>query len=487
MSAMYRATIKFILVGFVLFVSALHATNVPCRDLHGNSLDQLTLLPPGPAAKKALEKIIATFEGRPVPEIGISAADIPSAAAVICDDEPVRRVLYSESYFALLEEGGLSSWARLSILAHEVGHHLENHPLLWQYKDFQALELAADEFTGAAICQLGGSVKDAHLGIDYLEGRSDPRYPKPGTRREVITQAYLQAKNAGICPPPPPTPECFEELSPPITIDADTVLLLAREERIVASSITFAQGIDFVVDHPLILFAKSLTFRGGASLQGSDLTIVARDIEGGTIRADGHEGEPGGRIVILADSIAGTLLSARGGDGKDGTHGDPGKNGKNGYHGRDAQCEPGNSRESTPGEDGLPGLAGGDGESGSPGGDGGTIILVSREDKQVYKSVEGGFGGHGGNGGRGGRGGFPGRSGHGCSSSEVTHPSSPSRSPGPPGPSGIDAPDGRPGKKGIVETPRKLHSAGEICQIYEGSQRDLSQIAAEVRRAQVHR
>ncbi len=465
---------------FLLLDHALLAVT-PCEDLHGKPLEDLTLLDAQPEFVQAIDKLVNTLNDPSlVPEIGVHVANVENAVAVLCTEEPRRRILYSANYFGRHSGGNVSEWLVLAILAHEIGHHVENHPLLWQHKNREDLELSADEFTGAAICKLGGELKDAQEGLGYLRGRSAPDYPATGVREEKIALAFDLTKKAGLCPPPPPSPRCFREL--PRDVRVKSSASLEDEQRIVGTTITFAEDVEAEVDHALILFARTIVFEGGSSLHGPDVTLIAEEIQGGTVSADGAEEEPGGRILVVADRIAGTTLTARGGNGKDGEHGENGKNGKNGYHGRDAQCELDSSRAAESGENGKKGLDGKEGQPGTNGGDGGTILLVARDKKWVLTQVDGGFAGHGGHGGKGGHGGFPGHGGEGCESSYVQHSQGENGEPGAKGDDVADGSSGKPGQKGDSESPWKLKSAGEICQLVKEGGHDLSSISAEAAR-----
>lgn len=75
----------------------------------------------------------------------IKAADVSNAQARIVGDK--RLILYNQEFMARVKRTTNTDWAAVSILAHEIGHHLEGHTL---GKDGSrpADELEADRFSG---------------------------------------------------------------------------------------------------------------------------------------------------------------------------------------------------------------------------------------------------------------------------------------------------------------------------------------------------
>lgn len=63
--------------------------------------------------------------------------------------------------------GTRADWAGNSVVAHEVGHHLQGHAITAQGSR-PAIELEADEFSGFASSRLGASLADAQAAIQAL-------------------------------------------------------------------------------------------------------------------------------------------------------------------------------------------------------------------------------------------------------------------------------------------------------------------------------
>ena len=90
-----------------------------------------------------------------------------------------RLIVYDGSFMKKANDLSKSDWGALSILAHEIGHHLQGHTIIEGGSD-PAKELEADEFSGFVMYQMGATLKDAQAAIskltsDYDGGTHPPR------------------------------------------------------------------------------------------------------------------------------------------------------------------------------------------------------------------------------------------------------------------------------------------------------------------------
>jgi hypothetical protein len=117
-------------------------------------------------------------------------ANIPNAAAVTYADK--RYILYNARFLdALIKKTG-TRWAAVSILAHEVGHHV-NGPNR-EGKSQQELELDADEFSGFVLRKMGASVAQSQIAIRTAGGiRATPTHPAMYDRLAAIENGWQQA------------------------------------------------------------------------------------------------------------------------------------------------------------------------------------------------------------------------------------------------------------------------------------------------------
>ena len=126
----------------------------------------------------------------------VMAADVPNAAAVIYQNK--RYILYNPDFINGLNDKAGNKWASISILAHEVGHHLNGHTLdnMGSRPD---LELEADEFSGFVLRKLGATLTQAQeamkLAADF---RSSETHPGQAQRLTAISLGWNNAGNQSI-------------------------------------------------------------------------------------------------------------------------------------------------------------------------------------------------------------------------------------------------------------------------------------------------
>ncbi len=214
-------------------------------------------------------------------------------------------------------------------------------------------------------------------------------------------------------------------------------LELKRQSRIVTNG------------YRLTIIASSITSEGG-QIFSFDQPRKARDA--GSPGQNGENGNSGGNVIIIADTVVGTLfVDLRGQDGGDGGAGAPGTPGQRGASGGAAisgvfGCQQGGGN-GAPGGDGGRGGHGGNGGAGGNGGNLTLKIKKSPERGSVW-ALDGGIGGRPGTGGAGGPGGQGGEGGGGNGFCGGGAPG-PGGKPGPPGDPGLEGAKGIPGQPSI--------------------------------------
>lgn len=96
--------------------------------------------------------------------------DINNAIAVTMPNEDgglERYILYDNNFFNSVSSTTGNDWGKTSILAHEVGHHLNGHTLTGKGSS-QKIELQADEFAGFVLARMGCSLENAQAAISKL-------------------------------------------------------------------------------------------------------------------------------------------------------------------------------------------------------------------------------------------------------------------------------------------------------------------------------
>lgn len=105
-----------------------------------------------------------------------------------------RLIVYDASFMQRVNNITKTDWGALSVLAHEIGHHLQGHTLKQGGSD-PFKELEADEFSGFVMYQMGASLKEAQSAIFMLTTDHDYGTHPPRTKRlKAIEKGYMNAK-----------------------------------------------------------------------------------------------------------------------------------------------------------------------------------------------------------------------------------------------------------------------------------------------------
>jgi len=130
--------------------------------------------------------------------ISFMAADVNKAIAVIVDGE--RMIYFNEEYLDEVQQDVDTRWAVYFVLAHELAHHLNVHPLDTSV-DRRKTELEADQFAGH-ILGLMKAPKEKVLSItDAFYAEDTETHPRRSARRQFV---YIGWKNGFNVKPPPP-------------------------------------------------------------------------------------------------------------------------------------------------------------------------------------------------------------------------------------------------------------------------------------------
>ncbi|WP_304236487.1 MORN repeat-containing protein [Jiulongibacter sediminis] len=144
-----------------------------------------------PEAQKAVESIVSR-SGLKQNFYVMECQNIDNCFAATRNGE--RLIVYDGSFMRRVNNLAQNDWGAMSVLAHEIGHHLQGHTLKAGGSDPER-ELEADEFSGFVMYQMGASLKDAQSAIwklttDYDTGSHPPRRK----RLAAIKTGYSKAK-----------------------------------------------------------------------------------------------------------------------------------------------------------------------------------------------------------------------------------------------------------------------------------------------------
>ncbi|MDB5199774.1 MAG: hypothetical protein JWO92_1737 [Chitinophagaceae bacterium] len=92
----------------------------------------------------------------------VMAANVDNAAAVVYQGK--RYILYNPDFINRLNAAAGNKWASVSILAHEIGHHLNGHTLE-NIGSQPEKELEADEFSGFVLRRMGATLAEAQAAM----------------------------------------------------------------------------------------------------------------------------------------------------------------------------------------------------------------------------------------------------------------------------------------------------------------------------------
>lgn len=124
----------------------------------------------------------------------VADADVPSALATIHGQE--RLILLNPVFLRSIDKSTGTDWGSVSILAHEIAHHLAGHTL--QSDGSRPIkELEADRWSGFALAKLGATLEQATSAIKMLpEEQTEEQsrtHPRPSARLVAITNGWNNA------------------------------------------------------------------------------------------------------------------------------------------------------------------------------------------------------------------------------------------------------------------------------------------------------
>lgn len=125
--------------------------------------------------------------------------EVANAAAVI--DKDKRLILYNPNFIREMRQRTGSDWAAMSIMAHEIGHHLNGHTL-GREGSMPPKEIEADIFSGTALAKLGATLDEATQAIRLIASeQGSSTHPPKGDRVSAITKGW-NAGRSGTTPNP---------------------------------------------------------------------------------------------------------------------------------------------------------------------------------------------------------------------------------------------------------------------------------------------
>lgn len=104
--------------------------------------------------------------------------------------EMKRYILYDNDFFNRINDKASNDWAAISILAHEIGHHLSGHALNNKGSNHK-WELEADYFSGSSLAKMGATLEQAQSAIYTLKyEKATATHPAKIDRLEAIKKGW---------------------------------------------------------------------------------------------------------------------------------------------------------------------------------------------------------------------------------------------------------------------------------------------------------
>lgn len=176
----------------MMFFGNIHAQQVTKYSKeHGDKLIiEKLLVNPQKEAKDAVENIVRytglTQNFQIVENLSITTANA-------YNKKKKRYIAYNPQFMLRVKNGTKSDWGAISVLAHEIGHHLSGHTLIRRRRDPNE-ELEADRFSGFILYKMGASLEEAKAVINLVELHSNLETHPPKTERLIaITLGWLDA------------------------------------------------------------------------------------------------------------------------------------------------------------------------------------------------------------------------------------------------------------------------------------------------------
>ncbi len=131
------------------------------------------------------------------PNFILRSGDCKNALATTLNGQ--RYIIYSTTFLEKFKRDARTKWAAYCVLAHEIGHHLNNHDLNeTDLRKRKGYEVQADRFAGGVLYRLGATLDEAQAGIQTfsLESGSETHPPK-SARLEAVAAGWKQAQEIG--------------------------------------------------------------------------------------------------------------------------------------------------------------------------------------------------------------------------------------------------------------------------------------------------
>ena len=142
------------------------------------------------AEAEAVVKQIIAASGL-TPNFDVMAAGVPNAAAIIRGSR--RFILYDQYFVRSLREMAGTRWAPISVMAHEIGHHLNGHTLE-SSGSRPRVELEADYYSGFVLQRMGATIAESRVAMEkFGDPQGSATHPAKHDRLAAIANGWTKA------------------------------------------------------------------------------------------------------------------------------------------------------------------------------------------------------------------------------------------------------------------------------------------------------
>ncbi len=145
---------------------------------------------PSEEAARIVKQILDGAGGLSHGSIIVKESNVENAVATIVDKR--RYILYSTTFLEKFKGDAKTKWAAYTVLAHEIGHHLNGHDFGEKdAKRRRQMELEADKFAGAICRTLGATLAEAIAGMESMKLAGETTtHPAKGARTAAIANGW---------------------------------------------------------------------------------------------------------------------------------------------------------------------------------------------------------------------------------------------------------------------------------------------------------
>ncbi len=155
---------------------------------------ELVNFEPDQKAKQAINQILK-YTGL-TPNITIVSANVSTAVSFVKNGK--RYIGYNPEFIKKINNKTNNDWATVSIIAHELGHHLCGHTIQ-NNKLNPGDELSADKFSGFILQKMGATLHDAQLALQSVNTSMDTiKHPPIAIRLIAVTNGWYEAQQQSI-------------------------------------------------------------------------------------------------------------------------------------------------------------------------------------------------------------------------------------------------------------------------------------------------